>query len=243
MRRLFALTLLLTVAASAMAQVGLKVSLQNNHLWRGMEVADGLVVLTDATCTFAGGHLSAGLWGGTNTRGTYKELNHCLRFQTGGFQLQLSDTYNFSPGADYNNHEYFNYKARTTGRFLDCTASYRLSRRWPLQLSWATILFGRDRGAANTHQRYSTFCLVEAPVWKNDDWTVEAGVGGAFALSPAQGEKSHFYGTSAGIVHLTLALSRTLHLGSYDLPLWVRGQWNPQSQQAYLQLGAEVLRF
>lgn len=237
------LALLLLTGASAMAQMHLKLNLQNNHLWRGMEVADGLVMLTDVGYSFAQGHLSAGLWGGTNTRGTYKELNHWLRFQTGGFQLQLCDTYNFSPGADYNNRQYFCYKAHSTGRFLDCTASYRLRGRWPLQLSWATILFGRDRDGSNTHQRYSTFCHAEAPLWHDDCWTVEAGIGGAFALSPASGDQSHFYGTSAGIVHLTLTASRTLHLGSYDLPLYVRGQWNPQSQKAYLQLGAELLRF
>ena len=40
-----------------------------------MEVADGCVVLTDLGYTFAKGHVTLGLWGGTNTQGTYKELN------------------------------------------------------------------------------------------------------------------------------------------------------------------------
>lgn len=53
---------------TASAQIHLTADLQNNHLWRGMEVADGCVVLTDLGYTFAKGHVTLGLWGGTNTQ-------------------------------------------------------------------------------------------------------------------------------------------------------------------------------
>lgn len=66
---------------TASAQIHLTADLQNNHLWRGMEVADGCVVLTDLGYTFAKGHVTLGLWGGTNTQGTYKELNHYVTFR------------------------------------------------------------------------------------------------------------------------------------------------------------------
>lgn len=235
-------TLLLLTALAATAQINLKVNLQNNHLWRGMEVADGIVVLSDLGYTFARGHATVGLWGGTNSEGTYKEMNHYLSLSASGFGLALWDTYNFSPGASYNNHEYFNYSARETGRFLDCTLSYRFQGRLPVLLSWSTILFGRDRDASNTQQRYSTFVYAECPVVKKEGWSVDVGAGGAFALHPAD-EGGNFYGDDAGIVHLTLAVRRELRLGSYSLPVYVRGMWNPQSSTAYLQLGAEVLRF
>lgn len=232
--------LLFFSVTTTMAQIHLKANIQNNHLWRGMEVADGAVLLTDVSCNFAHEHLTVGLWGGTNTEGSYKEFNHYVSFQAKGFGLALWDTYNFSPGATYNNREYFNYSAHSTGRFLDCTASYRLPGRLPLLLSWSTILFGRDRSEDNQRQRYSTFCYAELPVVHNTEWQVETGIGGAFALHPTDGE-AHFYGSSAGIVHLTLAVKRNLRLGNYHLPVYVRGVWNPQSSQAYLQLGAEIL--
>lgn len=58
------------------AQIHLTADLQNNHLWRGMEVADGCLILTDLSYTFGAGHATLGLWGGTNTQGNYKEFNH-----------------------------------------------------------------------------------------------------------------------------------------------------------------------
>ena len=49
---------------------GLEVA--NNHLWRGIEVSDGLVMCTDLSIHDKAGHFKAGLWGGTNTSGDYE---------------------------------------------------------------------------------------------------------------------------------------------------------------------------
>ena len=68
-------------------------------------------------------------------------------------------------------------------------------------------MFGRDRSADNTAQKYSTFVYAEYPVYKKDGWQVDAGVGGAFALNRA-GDDHHFYGTTPGIVHTQLKVSR-----------------------------------
>ena len=159
-----------TPNTNAYAQLGMKASLCNNHLWGGMEVSDGCVLTADAFYTSPNGLFTLGLWGGTNTQGTYKEFNHHLSFQKNGCQLALWDTYNFSPGATYNNREYFNYSARTTGRFLDATFSYRFQSKVPLLLSWSTIVFGRDRNADNTANKYSTFVYAEYPVYQNLEW-------------------------------------------------------------------------
>ena len=110
----------------------MNVQLATNHLWRGMEVTDGLVFTGDIHCTLFNGWVQAGCWDGTNTQGTYKEFNNHLSFHYKGLALAFWDTYNFSPVATYNNKEFFNYKARSTGRFLDATLSYRsLSARKP----------------------------------------------------------------------------------------------------------------
>lgn len=163
-----------SLCQTASAQIHLTADLQNNHLWRGMEVADGCLILTDLSYTFGAGHATLGLWGGTNTQGNYKEFNHYVTLRGAGFEFCAMDTYNFSPGAAYNNRQYFNYKAHQTGRFLNCTLNYRFQQpRFPLLLSWSTIMFGRDRSADNTEQKYSTFVYAEYPVYKKDDgrWT------------------------------------------------------------------------
>lgn len=101
-----------------------------------MEVSDGIVLLTDLSYTMANDHVTVGLWGGCNSEGSYKEFNHYLNLKAGGWGFALWDTYNFSPGASYNNKEYWNYSAHTTGRFLDATLSYQFQdEKFPLLLS------------------------------------------------------------------------------------------------------------
>ena len=112
----------------------------NNHLWRGIEVSDGLVMTSSLSVHDPGEHIRFGLWGGTNTSGDYKEFNQFLELRWKRFKLAFWDTYNFSPGATYNNREFFNYSAATTGRFLDAIVTYHCGASFPLQLQASTIL-------------------------------------------------------------------------------------------------------
>ena len=101
--------LLMLFSLEATAQLHMKANLQTNHLWRGIEVADGLVITGDVNYSLCNGLFNLGFWGGTNTRGTYKEFNNHISFQYKGFSLALWDTYNFSTGATYNNPKIRNY--------------------------------------------------------------------------------------------------------------------------------------
>lgn len=236
------LCLLLPVTLKSMAQFHMDAHLATNHLWRGMEVTNGLVFTGDINYSFFGGIVNVGFWGGTNTKGTYKEFNNHLSLHYKGVSLAFWDTYNFSKGANYNNKEFFNYKARSTGRFLDATLSYRFGQKMPLLLSWSTILFGRDRNAENTANKYSTFCYAEYPLFNKDQWQIDAGVGGAFALNKA-GSKSHFYGKTSGIVHTSLKATYKLKVLKHEMPVHTWMVWNPQTKQGYFQIGMQLFNF
>ena len=48
MKRIVVIVLMMAAClGNAQAQLHLKANVQNNHLWRGMEVSDGIVLLTD----------------------------------------------------------------------------------------------------------------------------------------------------------------------------------------------------
>lgn len=239
---LFLLVGLLCASLHLPAQLHFNAHVQNMHLWRGIEVADGLVLTTDISITDPKGHFRLGLWGGTNTQGSYKEFNTYASYTYKGFSLALWDTYNFSPGATYNNKEFFNYRADQTGRFLDAIASYRFGEKFPLLFSWSTVVFGRDRNAENSANKYSTFCYLEYPVYQNSEWRVDTGIGGAFALNRA-GDSANFYGDTTGIVHITLKITHDLTIGKWTVPLFACALWNPQSDRAFLQLGAQLFSF
>lgn len=234
--------------ADSMAQVHLKANLQNMHLWRGMEVTDGAVLTTDLSVADRKNHFRAGIWGGTNTNGSYKEFNNYLSYSCRRFSVAVWDTYNFSPEADYNNKEFFNYKAKETGRFVDATLSYTVSEKFPLFLSWSTILYGRDRDGMNARNRYSTFVYAEYPVFRNSLWKLKPGIGTAFAFSPGKNmdgasASANFYGDTAGVVHLSLTTIYNLIAFRRSFPITVLALWNPQSDKGYLQMGIQLLSF
>ena len=77
-RRLVGVLMMAACLGNAQAQLHLKANVQNNHLWRGMEVSDGIVLLTDLSYTMVNDHVTVGLWGGCNSEGSYKEFNHYL---------------------------------------------------------------------------------------------------------------------------------------------------------------------
>lgn len=149
----------------------------------------------------------------------------------------------FLAGATYNNREFFNYSARTTGRFLDAQLAYQFGSRFPLRLLWSTIVFGRDRNAANTANKYSTFVYAEYPLYRQDGWNISAGCGGTFALQKG-GDRSTFYSHRPGVIHVQLHAARQLPLTPhYSLPVHVTAVWNPEANRAFLQVGAQLLRF
>ena len=109
-------------------------------LWRGIEVADGLILSSDLSVSDPSGRFTVGFLGGSNTRGSYKELSQYIIYTHGRFQIKAIDTYNFSPGATYNNKEFFNYKPDETGRFIDLMLNYTGDRKFPLELSLSTLV-------------------------------------------------------------------------------------------------------
>lgn len=225
----------------------LRLDVANNHLWRGIEVSDGLVMLGSVAVHDKSERFKLGMWSGSNTSGRYKEFNFFGELNLGAFGISLWDIYNFSPGAAYNNREFFNYDARTTGRFLDCNLSYDIGKTsigLPLTLQWSTILFGRDRWADNSSNRYSSYVYAEYALLNSRDWRAELGVGGTFTLTSKHGDSSTFYSDKPGIIHIQLKVEHDIPISSrYTLPVFARAVLNPVMDRAFLQIGARVLSF
>ncbi len=242
-RLLLIFAFLAVTFTSAFAEPRASITMQNMHLWRGGEIADGFVVTTDVCYTDSLRRFKIGFWGGTNSTGDYKEFDYYVSVAIRpNLSVTIFDTYNFSTYATYNHHEFFNYKINDTGRFIDATVRYRLEGDYPLALSWATVIFGRDRDEESSANRYSTFCSAEYPIYSVGQWRIDLGVGAAFALNNID-DGANFYGSEAGVVETTLRVTNELQFRSYTLPVSVTAMWNPQSSQAYLQLSATVLAF
>lgn len=205
-------------------------------------MADGIVVTYDVDYLPFGKNFSFGVWGGINAQGTYKEFNYVLKYNNGGFSAILADTYNFSDYATYNHDNFFDYNSSTTGRFLDLRLAYRFGEGFPLRVGWSTILFGRDRNSENTENRFSTYCSLEYPILNRGKWRIDAKLGGAFTLNSC-GESANFYGSTAGIVNIAMVVTRDIEIKEYHLPVSMTAMFNPDSNQAYLQLAVRLFSF
>lgn len=219
----------------------------NNHLWRGIEVSDGLVMTSSLGVHDRKGYVKVGVWNGTNVTGKYKELNFFAEFTVQRFRLAFWDTYNFSTDADYNNKEFFNYKSHSTGRFLDCILSYNFGRRFPLTLTWSTILFGRDRYdlySAGSRQRYSTYVAAEYRCLDRQHWTIDASVGGTFTLADKAGDRSTFYSSRPGVIDIRATVTYDIRITDrYNIPVSSTVMFNPVENRAYFQIAAKVFSF
>lgn len=145
-------TLIAAVALSLNAnaqKLHLVSGLETTHIWRGLEVSKGLTLDNEVAISDNNNHFRFGLWGGMQINGDYKEFDYYVSYTNGGFSASVWDIYNFSDGIYANDKAYriFNYNSRNTGHFIDATVSYNFGEKFPLTLSWSTILAGRDRGA------------------------------------------------------------------------------------------------
>lgn len=214
--------------------------LRNSHLWRGIEVSAGLIYTGDLHLDYK--NFYAGFWAGGNVDGSYKEFNNYIGYKNKHLTLELWDIYNFSPRANYNNKEFFNYSAQETGRFWDFRSYYTISDQFPLVLSWNTVVFGRDRNSENTGNKYSSFVSGEYPVYKKDNLEIRGRVGYAFALD-SHGEKNNFFAKDTGFNEVSLIVSKSFTIEGYTIPVGIWGMWNPVNNNAFLQFSVQVYSF
>ena len=179
--------------------------------------------------------------------GDYKEADVYMNYNNSGFNLAVWDLWNFSPGIP-GNGKYFTWDARKTSHLLDAAISYDFGAtcNFPLTLSWATLLVGRDRGAANEQNIYSTFVQASYRLYDSKDWAVDASVGGVFALNPYDkdkypGEANNLYGKSAGVNDVRLGATYKLKVGKYNMPVTGQMMWNPEASKAYFRATITLL--
>ncbi len=246
LKLLAALVAALPLTAAAFGQTArmhLNGTLQNMHLWRGQQVADGGVLAADLNVGLLDDKLKIGLWGGTDFTGDYKEFDYYVSYSVAGFTVAVWDIFNYSPALPFSK-DIFNYNKFSTGHFLDLSVAYNFETRLdvPLRLYWATIFAGRDLNLAGKN-RYSTYVNAEYSVFRDEHWIVDVGLGGTFAFNrDGVDGGANFYGYD-GIDQISLRATYKLKLGRFDMPVFAHAMWNPDQKAGYLQVGVNLFAF
>ncbi len=236
-------TALMVTVASFGQKLHLSGSLQNMHLWRGLQVADGGVLSADMGLGLIDDKLRIGLWGGTDFTGDYKEFDYYVSYTVSGFSIAVWDIFNYSPELPFSK-DIFNYNKYSTGHFLDLGLSYDFDHAFevPLRLKWTTVFAGRDLNFAG-HNRYSSFVYAEYSVFRDEHWIVDLGLGGTFAFNRSDEDgNQNFYGRD-NINQISIRTTYRLKLGRYKMPIFAHAMWNPDARKEYLQVGVDLFAF
>ena len=99
-----------------------------------------------------------------------------------------------------------------------------------------------DRGNLNKQNIYSTFVQAAYTVYEDDNWKVDASVGGNFALSNYdENDGATFYGKSAGVNDVRLGCTYKLKVGKANLPITSQMMWNPEANKGYFRVAINLL--
>jgi hypothetical protein len=236
--------------------VDLSIQLKSSHLWRGYEVSPSPIL--DATVAYKdrSGALEIGLWGASAFQGDYREFDYYISYAAKGFSVSLWDIYNltadestkFNKTGD-SGYNIFNYDPKNgTSHFLDFSLGYTLQGSYPLNVTWSTILYGRDLNDKGD-QAFSTYLAGTFPLPFLSAGGVDfnAGIAAAFTLNPGDVD-SNFYilndtdgkSKNFGIVNINLAASKTVTIGGHNFPISTYAMWNPVHKNASLQLAINL---
>ena len=219
------------------------------HLWRGLEVSKGLNFTNELSFGDKNDHFRIGFWGGVGVTGDYREFDYFASYNIKGFSIALWDIFNFSPSSydDPRSYKIFNYDCHSTGHFLDLSIGYYFGEKVPLQLSWATIIAGRDRGINNKGeevQRYSNYVSASYKVFENDKFVITPSIGATFAfrntLNDKGENKATFYGNKACVNDIRLNATYKLKIRSYMIPVSAIVMWNPEANRGYFGASATL---
>ncbi|SEW22666.1 hypothetical protein SAMN05421841_1703 [Chryseobacterium wanjuense] len=211
-------------------------SIKNKHLWRGYIVADVPVLTASATVTTKDKNLQFGLWSGNGFNGEYKEFCYFLNYHIKNFDITLLDSFNYTGFSDA---KIFDYNKSSTRHFIDVNLAYHFSEKFPLTVSLATVVQGRDTfidSNGKLKNRFSHYAELDYKVYEEGDTNVHLYMGGAFSFVT----HDTFYSSSPGIVNVGVTVNKKIHFGKYAVPVFVQGMWNPNHNKATLGLGVQL---
>ena len=231
--RLFVLTVLLAGAATAGAQETEKVEatiaadIVNQYIWRGQDLGS---VSLQPTLGVAYKGLSLTAWGsvGLSEPEDTKEFDLTLAYQTGGFNIGVTD-YWFNKIDDGDpDGRYFMYKSHSTNHIFEANVGYDFGF---LSLQWYTNFAGNDGKNKSLKRAYSSYFELSAPFkFATCDWTATAGAVPYATTS---------YGTTGfAVTNLALKAVKDIKVtDTFSIPIFAQVVANPCSQKAYLVLG------
>lgn len=233
-----AVTVVLALSVNAQREKGGSVQVSgdfvSSYVWRG--VYQGAQACVQPALGFTAGGFSLTAWGSTGladlTEGSgHKELDLTLAYSFNRFTVQIADLWWAGQGS----RNYFHWAAHDTQHHLEAGLSYVLPyEKFPLNISWYTVIFGDDR-EADGKQNYSSYAeLNYLFTVKGIDLQVTLGVVPYKSLTPGMGYDVDGF----AVTNVALKATKELRLSqAFSLPVYAQLIFNPAHEDAHLVLG------
>ena len=234
-----------TPAPEAPSPFKITADLVTSYYWRG--VLSSATPNFQPTFSFTTGPLEIGVWGSTDFKAAYKELDLYASLTTGPLKFTVTDYdfyfYNQITGNYISN--YFKYSNGNTSHIFEGSIGYSGPASFPISVTVNTMFAGNDYKYSQTapanpatgiyqdisKQAYSTYIEF--------DYTFKY-FSPFLGITPAQGYYGDGYAGIGGfgVCNLGITASKNLKITeTYSLPLKATLGFNPQKEDAYCVFG------
>jgi len=214
--------------AKSQVDLDLKSSITSRHYWRGIMVSrsinyEGDLVLTNRKFKF-------GVWGGYAFDNKYSEFD----FHTGyklseNISFEIWDLYASRDRESIDDYEYFDFDKTSTNHLLDASIHFYFNQKFPLKVSWSTMVWGRDLDEYK-NQNYSSYLELSYPIVVKKMRLI-------FYMGINVFENS-LYGEKTNLVDIGFTASKDITLNNtLKIPIWARIAINPEAETSNFIIG------
>ncbi|WP_225901945.1 hypothetical protein [Zobellia barbeyronii] len=226
--------------------------LKNMHIWHGFVVHPGAMFATNLEYNSRNEKFTFGVWGGaglTTVDVINKNTGEAASAHYQEFSIytvyRFSDKF-FAEAVTHNNYtgveergdklRYWSYDKTQGYNFVDINFGYNVTPNTLLYL--ATIVAGgsgdyETQADGSLKDSWTHYFEIKSKVWEKDDYKLSLFAGGAWSFLT---DKTFYTEDKGNVINVGMALSKTVNIGNYKMPVEVTAMWNPEKQKTVLSL-------
>ena len=207
---------------------------QTKYIWRGMEmITEDAAPVLFPSISYSNKGFYVYVMGGYAVNGKYSELDYGISYTYKWFTIGINDYYYPTTNSPFD--QYFNYKSRETGHWLEAVITIA-PERIPLYLTVSNFFYGADKylivdseGNETTKQAFSTYAELGTYYDFLHAHRLSLALGAAFNKSCYNGYDKNF-----SICNVELKYTYNLTIKDFTLPLSALLIYNPVYNKAHV---------
>lgn len=201
---------------------------QSKYMWRGIEYGTSPVLFP--TLSYDNDGLYIYGMGGYATDGSHQEVDLGISYSIGGLTISVNDYY--YPTAVGQDDQYFNFKGKETGHWMEGCLQYS-PQKIPFWILLSTYFAGADRNPDNNNQAWSSYAEIGGRYDFDDENNLSLALGAAL-------NKSFYndYAHSLSICNVELKYAHDFSYKKITIPVSVSYIVNPFREKSYVTFTA-----